>query len=96
MSSDDIKRFHVVVSGRVQGVCFRHYTVDMARKLGIKGWVRNLYSGEVEALVEGKKPGIDQMVAWLRQGPPMAHVRDMKVTEEPSIPGEFQDFNITY
>ncbi|MBN1522072.1 MAG: acylphosphatase [Candidatus Aureabacteria bacterium] len=89
-------RYRVVVRGRVQGVCFRYYAVDAAKKLDIRGWVRNLWSGEVEALVEGKEPQAQQMLNWLREGPPMAHVTNVKVTEEPVRKGEFQDFTVTY
>ena len=90
------KRYRVIVSGRVQGVCFRYYTVEMARKLGITGWVRNLYSRQVEAIVEGKSPEIDRMLAFLKEGPSMAHVMDCKITEEPCNPGEFTDFTIEF
>jgi acylphosphatase len=47
------KRAHVIVEGRVQGVFFRAYTSDEAKKLGLTGWVRNRPDGTVEALVEG-------------------------------------------
>ena len=90
------KRYRVIVSGRVQGVCFRYYTVEMAKKLGITGWVRNLYSRQVEAVVEGKSPKIDQMLSFLKEGPSMAHVTDCQIVEEPYKPDEFTDFRIEF
>jgi len=48
-------RAHLLISGRVQGVAFRYYTIDMAQSLGIKGWVRNCWDGNVEIVMEGGK-----------------------------------------
>ena len=93
---DAIKRYRVIVSGRVQGVCFRYYTEEKARELSIKGWVRNLYSREVEALVEGKDADAQKMISWIKHGPPMAHVTGIRIVEEPHVPGEFNSFRITY
>jgi acylphosphatase len=69
-----MRRLHLVVSGRVQGVCFRLYTVREASRLGLRGWVRNLRSGEVEVLAEGDEAGLKALEAWCRQGPPHAAV----------------------
>jgi acylphosphatase len=65
---------HVIVSGAVQGVGFRHYTKVRARELGLTGWVQNLDDGRVEVWVEGAEPVVERMVAWLRSGPPSARV----------------------
>ena len=96
MSSGNIKRKRVVVSGRVQGVCFRYYTQEMARQLGIAGWVRNLYSRQVEAVLEGREPDLTRMIDWMRQGPSMAHVNDITIAEEPCNEGELLDFTIRF
>ena len=96
MASEEIKRYRVIISGRVQGVAFRYYTVEMAGRLGITGWVRNVYPRDVEAVVEGKSPEIGKMIAFLRQGPPAAHVMDIHIVEEPYAPGEFSDFSIRF
>jgi acylphosphatase len=69
-----IKRAHVYVSGRVQGVFFRAWTTDHARRLGLGGWVRNLFDGRVEAVFEGPADLVDQMVDWCREGPNHARV----------------------
>jgi acylphosphatase len=64
----------VMVSGHVQGVCFRHYTRQKAVELGISGWVRNLSDGHVEALICGTSAELDAMLAWLAHGPDGAEV----------------------
>jgi acylphosphatase len=88
-------RVHTFVSGRVQGVFFRHYTSEEARKLGLKGWVRNLMDGRVEAVFEGDKEKVEKMVEWLKKGPPLAKVEKLDVKWE-DFKGEFEDFEIRY
>ena len=73
-------RVHLVVSGRVQGVAFRASTADAARRLGLRGWVRNLPDGRVEAEAEGDRPQVETLVDWCRRGPPAARVLDLAVT----------------
>ena len=86
-------RAHVIVSGRVQGVSFRYYTMQEAQSQGIVGWVRNLWDGRVEAVLEGEKTAVDNMLSWIQHGPPTARVDDVQVTPgEPS--GEFDSFRI--
>ncbi|HVI94378.1 MAG TPA: acylphosphatase [Anaeromyxobacter sp.] len=75
----DRARAHIVVAGLVQGVAFRAATVDAARRLGVKGWVRNLPDGRVEAEAEGQRPSVEALVAWCRRGPPAARVEDVQV-----------------
>ncbi len=87
-------RARIVVSGRVQGVFFRDHTQRWASSLGLAGWVRNLGDGRVEAVVEGEKEKIEDLVGYLKQGPPLARVEDVVVSwEEPK--GEFSDFRVT-
>jgi acylphosphatase len=71
----------VQVSGRVQGVAFRYHALEEARRLGVAGWVRNLPDGRVEAWVEGDPAAVDDMLAWLRRGPPHARVDRLEVEE---------------
>jgi acylphosphatase len=73
-------RVHLLVSGIVQGVSFRYYTVEEARRLGVAGWVRNLADGRVEAEAEGERRALEALVAWCRRGPPAAQVDDVAVT----------------
>jgi acylphosphatase len=70
----DLARVHLVVSGRVQGVAFRMYTVDEARRLGVKGWVRNLPDGRVEVEAEGERAALLGLVRFCEKGPPAARV----------------------
>lgn len=90
-----MKRVHVFISGKVQGVWFRSYTEAEAKKLGVKGWVRNLPDGRVEAVFEGEDEAVDKMVAWCYKGSPYSKVEDVEVIEEP-YKGEFTDFRIRY
>lgn len=83
---------HVFVTGRVQGVGYRAATWDIALALGLKGWVRNLRHGRVEAVFEGNSTQIQEMLRWCRQGPPAAIVRDVAVDYRE--PEGFQDFQI--
>jgi acylphosphatase len=93
MAENEPKRAHLYISGRVQGVNFRYYTKQQARTLGVKGWVRNLTDGRVEAILEGDKVAVEGMVDWCRQGPRAARVDTVDVDwEKPS--GEFSGFNI--
>ena len=66
------KAVRVVIEGRVQGVWFRGWTAEEARRLNIRGWVRNRRDGAVEAVFAGAAADVDEMVAACRQGPPMA------------------------
>lgn len=72
-------RARIVVSGRVQGVAFRQSTVDEARALGVRGWVRNLDDGRVEAELEGERAAVEALVRWSRQGPPAAQVDGVEI-----------------
>ena len=69
----------LVVSGRVQGVGFRHATLEAARALGVAGWVRNLPDGAVEAFAQGASAEVERFVAWCRRGPSLARVDGMEV-----------------
>ncbi len=68
------KRLSIVVGGLVQGVCFRASTREEAVFLGLRGWVRNLPDGRVEAVFEGEEHALQQMLAWCKAGPPGARV----------------------
>ena len=88
-------RAHVYVSGRVQGVFFRSQTADIAQRLGINGWVRNLSDGRVEALFEGEKEQVEEEIKFCRGGPPGAHVQNLDIRWE-DWRGEFRDFKVLY
>jgi acylphosphatase len=86
-------RAHVFVSGLVQGVFFRHETAKRAIRLGVKGWIRNLPDGRVEAVFEGDRRGVEEILEFCRHGPPGAMVEDLDVRWE-DYKGEFEDFRI--
>ncbi len=90
-----MKRMHVVVKGRVQGVFFRARMQREATALGITGWVKNLSDGTVEAVWEGSDVSLAVMLDWSRQGPPPAIVTDVQVSEE-AYTGDYNDFHIRY
>lgn len=88
-------RAHVYVSGRVQGVFFRYETKSLADRLGVKGWVRNLPDGRVEAVFEGEEEMVRKMIDFCKRGPPGARVTDVKVEWE-DYKGEFNGFSIRH
>ena len=77
------RRRKLVISGRVQGVFYRQSACDEATRLGLKGWVRNLDSGEVEAVVEGSDAAVESFVGWCHRGPPHARVEAVQVDPYP-------------
>lgn len=78
-------RRRVVVSGRVQGVGFRAAVSRHARTRGVAGWVRNLPTGQVEAVFEGDEAAVDGMVRFCGNGPSGAAVDGIDVVEEPPV-----------
>jgi acylphosphatase len=84
-------RVHVFVSGIVQGVFFRQNTVLQAQKVGVNGWIRNLFDGRVEAVFEGDKNKVEKLVDYCRKGPADAKVEKIEVTSE-FYNGEFVGF----
>lgn len=79
MSDDgDRTRAHAFVTGRVQGVYYRASTRDAARERGVDGWVRNLEDGRVEAVFEGPRERVEEMVEWCHEGSPAAEVEDVE------------------
>ena len=83
-----MKTVHVIVSGRVQGVWYRGWTVDRANSLNITGWVRNRRDGTVEAMFSGDDDDVDQMLNALHDGPPLANVLHIDATAK-----EYSEFN---
>jgi acylphosphatase len=80
-----MKRVHVRIRGRVQGVFFRAEAQARAESLGVTGWIRNAPDGTVEAAFEGDEERVDSMVEWSRRGPNGARVDDVEVeTEAPT------------
>jgi acylphosphatase len=75
-------RRRVVVSGRVQGVWYRESCRRQADAAGVAGWVRNNDDGTVEAVLEGDAEDVENVISWMRTGPPLAVVTGLDVHEE--------------
>jgi acylphosphatase len=71
---------HLVIEGRVQGVGYRWWAVEMAHRLALDGWVRNRADGSVEALAIGEPQALEQFAIACRRGPQHAAVRSVGVT----------------
>ncbi|XP_069463336.1 acylphosphatase-2 [Ambystoma mexicanum] len=86
------------VFGRVQGVCFRMYTEDEARKLGVVGWVKNTRQGTVIGQVQGPEDRVESMKAWLRKvGSPSSRIDRTEFTNDKEISKlEFKGFGTRY
>ncbi len=82
----------ITVSGKVQGVYYRHSTKEMATTLGITGYVKNLVDGNVYIIATGTKEQLDKLAGWCRQGPTKASVAGIEVQESPLL--QFDGFSI--
>jgi acylphosphatase len=88
-------RAHVLISGRVQGVLFRAYTQQAAHERRVRGWVRNTQDGRVEAVLEGDRERVDDMIRWCHRGSPYSGVTAVDVQWQ-EYTGEFPDFSVRY
>lgn len=88
-----VVRAHVFIEGRVQGISYRYWTLRQAQGLQLTGWVRNLDDGRVEAVFEGQKKEVEQMVKKCKRGPMLAGVKHIDVVWEDAT-GEFKNFEI--
>ena len=86
-------RVHTIITGKVQGVCFRITTKQEAEKHGVTGWVRNRIDGSVEAVFEGEKNKVNSVLKWCRDGPPMARVNKVATRSE-EHKNEFHNFQV--
>lgn len=80
------------ITGRVQGVSFRFWTQDEARRLGVAGWVQNEPDGSVRAVFAGPRERVEAMLGRCREGPPPARVEAVETGE--AAPPEHDDFRI--
>lgn len=90
-----MKRYRVVVKGIVQGVGYRYFAVQQARRYNIKGWVKNKIDGSVEVVCEGEEDNINEFIKELKRGPFSADVQALSIEEE-KYKGEFQDFEVRF
>ncbi len=84
---------HAVVYGHVQGVNFRYNTLLRAQRLRLTGWVRNQADGSVEVTAEGPRAAVEELLAFLHQGPPHAQVERVEVEWRPAS-GAFTRFDV--
>ncbi len=91
-----MRTVQVLISGRVQGVCFRESTRQQGERLGVTGWVKNLSNGSVEALVQSDDAdALEQMLDWMKCGPQYARV-DSFVVEDVETDETFSHFTVRY
>ncbi len=88
-------RAHVFIEGRVQGVFFRASTREEASLLSLGGWVRNCWDGRVEAVFEGERNNVENIIEWCKKGPPGASVTNVDISWEQAT-NEFDTFSIKY
>lgn len=94
MPQVETRRVRVTIAGQVQGVGYRYHTQQMARSLGVSGWVRNLPDGRVEAVFESSAELIERSVQWCHRGSPASEVKE--VTVESEAPESLRGFEIRY
>ena len=90
---DAAVRVHVTVSGMVQGVGYRYFTVTEARKLGLAGWVRNLMNGDVELEAQGSRSDVAMLISRLKLGSAWSDVQRVMVDETP-LRGDDNGFRV--
>jgi len=73
----EVRRLHLIISGRVQGVGFRYFTYLTGTNLHLHGWVRNRTNGDVEVLAEGHQDNLDTFIQEIKKGPQLAQVIDL-------------------
>jgi acylphosphatase len=89
------KALKVRIEGRVQGVGFRYFVYKHARRKGVRGWVKNLDDGRVEAYFEGDQNQLDSIVELCRQGPAGSKVKDLQA-ESLQPTGRLKNFDFKY
>lgn len=94
MENPEFWRLHTLIEGRVQGVGFRFFVQSRAEKLGVKGWVRNTFKGNVEVVAEGSRETLENLLQDLRTGPPAALVTRIEINWSAPT-GEFNTFSVT-
>jgi len=92
---DDLVSVRATVYGRVQGVFFRTFVEEHAQQLGLRGYVRNLPSGDVEVVAEGERERVEKLVEYLKMGPPAAIVARVVVSWS-EYTGNYSSFRVGY
>lgn len=90
-----MQRWHLLISGKVQGVFYRKSTAQQAQTLGLTGYVRNLEDGQVEVIAEGSETTLEALYNWCWQGPEKAKVEDISRSSEDAS-GTFSGFVVKH
>ncbi len=90
-----MKNLEIIVSGRVQGVCYRAFVLHRANEINIKGYAKNLVNGNVKVLAIGEDSVMNAFINMLKEGPSMARIDNIQ-TSEIIIGEEFSGFSIKY
>ena len=85
---------HLIISGRVQGVGFQHFTRVNANELGVCGWVKNLPDRRVEAVFQGSGEKVVELIRRIAKGPVYGKVAEIEENEISA--GEFKNFEVRY
>jgi len=93
MGENNTSRLHAIVEGHVQGVGFRMFVQTIAGSLGLTGWVRNLWDGNVEVTAEGELENLEKLLVALNQGPRGGYVINVKSEWHPAT-NEFERFQV--
>ncbi len=93
--AESIERLEIRVEGRVQGVGFRQFTVQQARRLGVDGWVRNESDGSVQIVAEGPREALEQFLERVSSGPATARVVQTRTHWMPAT-GDIRGFVVRY
>lgn len=92
--NDNMTHINITISGLVQGVGFRYSVLHAARSLGITGFVKNLYNGDVYIEAEGDRDMVARLIRWCQKGPSHAEVWNVSTSEDTFR--NFKDFEIRY
>ncbi|OCA89422.1 MULTISPECIES: acylphosphatase [Bacillaceae] len=87
-----MKQYHIIVSGIVQGVGFRYFTLLTAKDYDIHGWVRNLVNGDVEIVAQGTEEALDHFLGKIRIGPKYSRINHVEVNTQ--VATEYKNFTI--
>jgi len=90
-----MKQLHAIVKGKVQGVWFRAWAQDLARDLGLRGWVRNMPGGHVETVAQGDEEILKRFHESLLEGPPLARVSEIDM-DWSTVEEQFTNFSVKY
>ena len=90
-----MKRIHLIIHGRVQGVFYRSYTRKKAIELGLKGYVKNLPNGTVEVIAEGSEDKLNELIEYCKNNPGYSDVDKVDIKEEKAT-NEFDNFGVGY